>query len=45
MADIKNYALNSGSGRALRALDFARAKTAFTEVQRGPWPRAMVLHG
>ena len=35
MADIKNYTLNFGSGRALRALDFAGAKSACTEIERG----------
>jgi len=35
MAEIKNYTLNFGSGRALRALDFAGAKSACTEIQRG----------
>jgi hypothetical protein len=35
MAEIKNYTLNFGSGRALRALDFAHAKSACTEIQRG----------
>jgi len=35
MADIKNVTLNFGCGRALRALDFAGAKSAFAEVQRG----------
>jgi len=35
MAEIKNYTLNFGCGRALRALDFAEAKSAFAEVQRG----------
>jgi hypothetical protein len=35
MAEIKNYTLNFGSGRALCALDFADAKSACTEIQRG----------
>jgi len=34
MADIKNCTLNFGCGRALRALDFACAKSACTEIQR-----------
>ncbi len=34
MAEIKNYTLKFGSGRALRALNFAGAKSAFTEVER-----------
>jgi len=45
MADIKNYTLNFGSGCALRALDFACAKSAFTEVQRGSLPMTMVVYG
>jgi hypothetical protein len=45
MADIKNYTLNFGSGRALRALDFAVAKSAFTEVQRGSLSLTMVVYG
>jgi len=35
MADIKNYTLNFGSGRARCALNFAGAKLAFTEIERG----------
>jgi hypothetical protein len=35
MAEIKNYTLNFGSGRALCALDFAGAQSACTEIQRG----------
>jgi hypothetical protein len=35
MAGIKNYTLNFGSGRALCALDFAPAKSACTEIERG----------
>ena len=35
MAEIKNYTLKFGSGRALCALDFAGAKSAGTEIQRG----------
>jgi hypothetical protein len=35
MAEIKNYTLNFGSGRALGALDFAGAKSACTEIERG----------
>ncbi len=34
MAEIKNYTLKFGSGRAHRALNFAGAKLAFTEVER-----------
>ena len=34
MADIKNYTLNFGCGRALRALNFAGAKLAFAEIER-----------
>jgi hypothetical protein len=39
MAEIKNDTLNFGSGRPLRGLDFADAKSAFTEVQRNPGVR------
>ncbi len=35
MAEIKNYTLNFGFGRSLRSLDFAGAKSACTEIQRG----------
>jgi hypothetical protein len=35
MAEIKNYTLNFGSGHARRALDFACAKSACAEIQRG----------
>ena len=35
MAEIKNYTLNFGFGRSLRELDFAGAKSACTEIQRG----------
>lgn len=35
MAEIKNYTLKFGSGRALRALNFAVAKLACTEVEPG----------
>ncbi len=34
MAEIKNYTLNFGSGRARRALNFAGAKLACTEIER-----------
>jgi hypothetical protein len=34
MAEIKNYTLKFGSGRAPCALNFAGAKLAFTEVER-----------
>ena len=34
MAEIKNYTLNFGCGRAQGALNFAIAKLAFTEVER-----------
>ncbi|MEO6033082.1 MAG: hypothetical protein ABIP61_14465 [Burkholderiaceae bacterium] len=37
MADIKNYTLNFGCGRTLRALDFADAKSACAEIERGLW--------
>jgi hypothetical protein len=45
MADIKNYTLNFGSGRALGALDFAGAKSACAEVQRGERSLNVVLYG
>jgi hypothetical protein len=45
MADIKNYTLNFGSGRALRAFDFALAKSACTEVQRGRVPSNRAVYG
>ncbi len=35
MADIKNYTLNFGCGHTLRVLNFAGAKLAFTEIERG----------
>ena len=38
MAEIKNYTLNFGSGRALRGLNFACAKLAFAEIERGSLP-------
>jgi hypothetical protein len=34
-----------GCGRALRALDFACAKSACAEVERGSLPAGMVPHG
>jgi hypothetical protein len=37
MAEIKNYTLDFGCGRPLRGLDFAFAKSASAEVQRGSW--------
>jgi len=45
MADIKNCTPNLGSGRALRALDFARAKSACAEVQRSPLTARRRAHG
>jgi hypothetical protein len=45
MADIKNYTLNFGSGRALRALDFAFAKSACAEIERGSLTPNRVAHG
>ena len=35
MAEIKNYTFNFGCGRLPRSLDFAGAKLAFTEIERG----------
>ena len=34
MAEIKNYTLKFGSGRAQCALNFASAKLACTEIER-----------
>jgi len=45
MADIKNYTLNFGSGRALGALDFAFAKSACAEIERGSLSMTMVAYG
>ena len=45
MAEIKNYTLKIGSGRALCALNFAGAKLAFTEVERCAYLREMVSKG
>ncbi len=45
MADIKNYTLNFGSGRALRALNLAGAKLAFAEVQRSSLTAQAGAHG
>jgi hypothetical protein len=45
MAEIKNYTINFGFGRALRALDFAGAKSAFTDVERNLGNRGMVSNG
>ena len=35
MAEIKNYTLNFDYGRSLRELDFAGAKSACAEIERG----------
>ncbi len=45
MADIKNYTLNFGFGRSLRELDFAEAKSACTEIERGISVRGVAAHG
>ena len=45
MADIKNYTLNFGYGRTLRVLNFACAKLAFAEIERGSLPVDMVRYG
>ena len=45
MADIKNYTLNFGSGRALRALDFAGAKSACAGIERVHGAGGAVSHG
>ena len=42
MAEIKNYTLKFGSGRAHCALNFAAAKLAFTEVERCVYLRKVV---
>jgi hypothetical protein len=44
MAEIKNCTLNFGSGTR-NALDFAFAKSACTEVQRGQLPASWAAHG
>ena len=41
MADIKNYTLNFGYGRALRALDFAGAKSACADATGVGYGRAL----
>ena len=43
MAEIKNYTLNFGSGRARCALNFASAKLACTEIERYTGLRNKVL--
>jgi|APFre7841882630_1041343.scaffolds.fasta_scaffold10412_2 hypothetical protein len=45
MADIKNCRLNFGSGRALGALDFADAKSAYAEIERGSLTSTGVAYG
>jgi len=45
MAEIKNYTLNFGCGRPLRGLDFAGAKSACAEAQRGRLPADVVRYG
>jgi len=45
MAEIKNYTLNFGSGRPLRGLDFAVAKSACAGLQRGSLPTSGRAHG
>jgi hypothetical protein len=45
MAEIKNYTLNFGCRRPLRGLDFAVAKSAFAEIQRGSLPSSGGVHG
>ncbi len=45
MAEIKNYTLNFGSGRPLRGLDFAGAKSACTEISRADGVRKVVANG
>jgi len=45
MAEIKNYTLSFGFGRALRALNLADAKLAFAEVQRSSLPASVGANG
>jgi hypothetical protein len=45
MADIKNYTLNFGSGRSLCELDFAKAKSACTEIERSISDRGVAAYG
>jgi len=50
MAEIKNYTLNFGYGRAQYALNFALAKLAFTEIEsntvlRNPLAAGVIIHG
>ncbi len=45
MAEIKNYTLNFGFGRPLGGLDFAGAKSACAEVERGSRRAVRVLYG
>ena len=45
MAEIENCTLDCGCGRALRALDFAGAKSAFAEIESGSLAASEVAHG
>ena len=45
MAEIRNYTLDFGFGRAPRALDFAGAKSAFAEVSRARPTAVVTDHG
>jgi hypothetical protein len=45
MAEIKNYTLHFCFGRLLRSLDFAGAKSACAEVERGTLPTSRVVYG
>jgi hypothetical protein len=50
MAEIKNYTLNFGYGRARYALNFALAKLAFTEIESttalcNSLAKGVILHG
>jgi hypothetical protein len=45
VAEIKNYTLNFGCGRLLRSLNFAGAKLAFAEIQRGSLLACGVVYG
>jgi hypothetical protein len=45
MAEIKNYTLNFGYGRAQCALNFALAKLAFTEIESSTSLRNVLIKG
>ena len=45
MAEIKNYTLNFGYGRAQCALNFALAKLAFTKIESSTSLRNVLIKG